>query len=77
MEKIIELKNLTKNFDDQQVLKGINLEIHHNEFLTLLGPSGCGKTTTLRIIAGFEEATVKNLTLIREQGAMAAYKTCL
>ena len=35
MEKIIELKNLTKNFDDQQVLKGINLEIHHNEFLTL------------------------------------------
>ena len=53
MEKIIELKNLTKNFDDQQVLKGINLEIHHNEFLTLLGPSGCGKTTTLRIIAGF------------------------
>ena len=36
MEKIIELKNLTKNFDDQQVLKGINLDIHHNEFLTLL-----------------------------------------
>ena len=57
MEKIIELKNLTKNFDDQQVLKGINLEIHQNEFLTLLGPSGCGKTTTLRIIAGFEEAS--------------------
>ena len=56
MEKIIELKNLTKNFDDQQVLKGINLDIHQNEFLTLLGPSGCGKTTTLRIIAGFEEA---------------------
>ena len=54
MEKIIELKNLTKNFDDQQVLKGINLDIHHNEFLTLLGPSGCGKTTTLRIIGGFE-----------------------
>ena len=47
MEKIIELKNLTKNFDDQQVLKGINLDIHQNEFLTLLGPSGCGKTTTL------------------------------
>ncbi len=54
-EVIIELKNVTKNFEDQQVLKGINLEIHENEFLTLLGPSGCGKTTTLRIIAGFEE----------------------
>ena len=53
--KLIELKNLTKNFDDQQVLRGINLDIHENEFLTLLGPSGCGKTTTLRIIGGFEK----------------------
>lgn len=53
--KLIELKALTKNFEDQQVLKGIDLNIYENEFLTLLGPSGCGKTTTLRIIAGFEE----------------------
>lgn len=52
---LIELSNITKNFDDQQVLKGINLKIYENEFLTLLGPSGCGKTTTLRIIAGFDE----------------------
>ncbi|MCR4671696.1 MAG: ABC transporter ATP-binding protein [Lachnospiraceae bacterium] len=55
MGDLIELKNLTKNYDDLQVLKGINLNIKENEFLTLLGPSGCGKTTTLRIIAGFEE----------------------
>ena len=52
---LIELKNVTKTFDDQQILKGIDLKIHENEFLTLLGPSGCGKTTTLRIIGGFEE----------------------
>ena len=54
-KKIIELKNLSKNFGDNQVLKGIDLKIYENEFLTLLGPSGCGKTTILRIIAGFEE----------------------
>lgn len=54
-KKIIELKNLSKNFDDNQVLKGIDLNIYENEFLTLLGPSGCGKTTILRIIGGFEE----------------------
>ncbi len=54
-DAVIELKGLTKNFEDQQVLKGIDLVIHKDEFLTLLGPSGCGKTTTLRIIAGFEE----------------------
>ena len=40
---IIELKNISKNFEDQQVLKGIDLNIYENEFLTLLGPSGCGK----------------------------------
>lgn len=55
MNTLIELTNITKTFDDQQVLKGINLKIKENEFLTLLGPSGCGKTTTLRIIAGFDE----------------------
>ena len=54
-KKIIELKNISKNFEDQQVLKWIDLNIYENEFLTLLGPSGCGKTTLLRIIGGFEE----------------------
>ena len=52
---LIELKGLAKNFGNQQVLKGIDLNIHENEFVTLLGPSGCGKTTTLRIIAGFDD----------------------
>ena len=54
---IINLVNLTKQFEDHTVLDKINLSIRRNEFLTLLGPSGCGKTTTLRIIAGFEQAT--------------------
>ena len=40
-------------FDDEIVLKNLNLYINDKEFLTLLGPSGCGKTTTLRIIGGF------------------------
>lgn len=56
-EHIIELKNIYKNFDDDEILKGINLRIDKNEFLTLLGPSGCGKTTTLRIVGGFEKPT--------------------
>ena len=51
---LIELKNITKTFDDTEVLKNINLYINENEFLTLLGPSGCGKSTLLRLIAGFE-----------------------
>jgi len=54
MEKIIELKNISKAFDGEVVLDDMSLDIHDNEFITLLGPSGCGKTTTLRIIGGFE-----------------------
>lgn len=56
-EELIRLVNIVKEFEDNQVLKGINLYINKNEFLTLLGPSGCGKTTTLRIIGGFETPT--------------------
>ncbi len=55
--KIIELKNLNKQFSNVNILDDISLYINKNEFLTLLGPSGCGKTTTLRIIAGFETPT--------------------
>lgn len=56
-EKLIELKNLTKRFDDNLVVDRISLDIYKNQFITLLGPSGCGKTTILRMIAGFEEIT--------------------
>ena len=52
-KKLIEFRNIVKSFDGQVVLKGINLDIYENEFVTLLGPSGCGKTTLLRILGGF------------------------
>lgn len=53
MKKLIEFRNIVKEFDGQIILKGINLDIYENEFVTLLGPSGCGKTTLLRILGGF------------------------
>ena len=54
MKKIIELKNISKEFEGERVLDSINLDIYDKQFVTLLGPSGCGKTTTLRIVGGFE-----------------------
>lgn len=48
----IELKNISKTFENKEVLKNINLIINEGEMVSLLGPSGCGKTTTLKIIAG-------------------------
>ena len=57
MRKLIQFKNIVKEFDGQLVLKGVNLDIYENEFVTLLGPSGCGKTTLLRILGGFLNPT--------------------
>ena len=53
---VIELKNVTKSFGDNVILKNFDFKVKKDEFLTILGPSGCGKTTILRLIGGFEEA---------------------
>ena len=47
---IIKLDNVVKYYDDNQVVKNLNLNIYEGEFLTLLGPSGCGKSTLLNIM---------------------------
>lgn len=51
------IKNLNKKFNDFTAVDDLSIEIRDKEFAVLVGPSGCGKTTTLRIIAGLEEAT--------------------
>jgi len=56
-DSIVTLIDVEKSFGNNKVVKKMNVEIKEGEFLTLLGPSGCGKTTTLRMIAGFEEAS--------------------
>ena len=54
---MVKLENVTKNFGEKKIIKGIDLEIYEGEFLTFLGPSGCGKTTLLRTISGLEEVS--------------------
>lgn len=61
MTVLIRFENIVKTYDEQVVLKGIDLEIMENEFVTLLGPSGCGKTTLLRILGGFTEQSSGSL----------------
>jgi multiple sugar transport system ATP-binding protein len=53
----VRLAEVTKRFGDNTVVDNINLTARDKELLVLVGPSGCGKTTTLRMIAGIEEAT--------------------
>lgn len=61
--RIIELVDVSKEFDGLSVVENLNLYIRKGEFVTLLGPSGCGKTTTLRMIAGFELPTTGQILL--------------
>ena len=51
--EFLKLQNLTAAYDQEIILKKMNLEVKQGELLSLLGSSGCGKTTTLRIVSGF------------------------
>ena len=59
----IQLRELWKYYDDVAAVRGIDLDIQHNEFIALVGPSGCGKTTTLRMIAGLEDITAGDIVV--------------
>ncbi|NEK32552.1 ABC transporter ATP-binding protein [Rhizobium leguminosarum] len=53
----VSIEKLTKDYGQGLAVNGISIKIAEGEFISLLGPSGCGKTTTLKMIAGFEDAT--------------------
>jgi len=56
-EKLIEIRNLYKNFGKLEVLKGINLNVHKGDVIVLIGPSGSGKSTLLRTVNLLERPT--------------------
>ena len=51
---LLEIKNLTKSFGENVILKNIDLQVEKGEVIVILGPSGCGKSTLLRCINGLE-----------------------
>ncbi|WP_159721717.1 ABC transporter ATP-binding protein [Enterococcus sp. CSURQ0835] len=61
MKTIIEFKDVGQNFDGQQVLEHLNLEIKEGEIFVLVGPSGSGKTTSLKMINGLVVPTEGNV----------------
>lgn len=52
MEKIIELKNIVAGYEDEVILKSVNLSIFQNDFIGVIGPNGGGKTTLVKVIIG-------------------------
>ncbi len=54
---IVRFDNVSKSFNNTNVIKDISLDIYEGEFITFLGPSGCGKTTLLRMVSGLEKVS--------------------
>lgn len=52
---LLEVKNISKSFDDLQVLKDISLSVNEKEVVSILGPSGSGKSTFLRCMTFLEK----------------------
>jgi len=61
----LQLRDVHKSYGHVEVIKGVDLEIEHGEFVVFVGPSGCGKSTLLRMIAGLEEITGGDITIER------------
>ena len=63
MTPLLTVESITKRFADTPVVKDVSFTVYPGEIFALLGPSGCGKTTTLRIIAGFEQADAGTISM--------------
>ena len=59
----VTIRNLAKRYDDNEVMRDINLDIDDGEFVVFVGPSGCGKSTLLRMIAGLEDISAGELNI--------------
>jgi spermidine/putrescine transport system ATP-binding protein len=59
----IEFRSVTKRFADIVAVDEVSLAVERGSFFSFLGPSGCGKTTSLRLIAGFEQATAGDVMI--------------
>ncbi len=62
-QPLLELINISKNYNNESVLTDINIQINKGEFISILGPSGCGKTTLLKLLAGFDSPTTGQILL--------------
>ncbi len=56
-ESMLRINDLSKRFDDKEVIRDLSVSFPKSGFIALCGPSGCGKSTLLRIIAGLEKAS--------------------
>lgn len=68
--QVISLKNITKSFDGNIILKDISIDVNRGEFVSILGPSGCGKSTLFNIITGLTNMDSGNISVLGDIGYM-------
>ena len=59
----VKLTQVRKSFGEIDIIRGVDLDIKHGEFVVFVGPSGCGKSTLLRAISGLEDITSGELRI--------------
>ncbi len=60
---LVQIRELSKQFDGVAAVDGVSLDIQHNELFAILGSSGCGKSTLLRMLAGFEQPSAGSILI--------------
>lgn len=82
-DSLIKLENVSKSFDNAEVLKNISLTVNKGEFISILGPSGCGKSTLFNIITGLMKAdsgvvsVEGNIGYMQQKDLLLPWKTVL
>lgn len=72
----LEIKNVSHNFSDVEVIEDINISVNKNEIVSILGPSGCGKTTLFNIVAGLLNPSSGNVYLYDDKGKQDITNKC-
>ncbi len=68
---VIDVQGLRKSYGDREVVRGIDLEVHHGEVFAFLGPNGAGKTTTVEILEGYRSRDAGEVSVLDRDPAVA------
>lgn len=71
MSKVIDVKNLSKNFKDKKALSGISFEVYQGDCLALIGPNGSGKTTLFNCLLGDYHPSTGHIALLGMGGPLS------
>jgi len=68
---VIEVRGLRKSYGEHEVVRGIDLEVHHGEVFAFLGPNGAGKTTTVEILEGYRSRSAGEVKVLGDDPSSA------